>query len=277
MTGGRIKIGFYTALKLLRAGAEVIVSTRFAEDAALRYGAESDYSEWKSRLIIIEADFRNLQDVRSLILQVRDKFKSLDYLINNAAQTLARPEEFYQTIKSGDNQALITTSEYFPVGAVDEFNQQIDLRPRNSWKETIETVDLQELVDVLAINSCVPFFLIQNLYFLMKSESKDSFIINVSSMEGKFNRKKGDAHPHTNMAKASLNMITKTIGRSFRAKYGINVVSVDTGWNTIEDPLSYDKTAPLDCVDGAARILDPIFRELRFSEVFYKDFEITDW
>ena len=96
-------------------------------------------------------------------------------------------------------------------------------------------------------------------------------------MEGCFSRKtKSTSHPHTNMAKASLNMMSRTCGRDY-IQDNIVMVSVDIGWNTIEQPKSYDLKSPIDCVDGAARILDPIFRGLVIPGVFYKDFRQTNW
>lgn len=46
-------------------------------------------------------------------------------------------------------------------------------------------------------------------------ESVCRFIINVSAMEGKFNRSKTPNHPQTNMAKAALNMMTRTSAQDY--------------------------------------------------------------
>jgi NAD(P)-dependent dehydrogenase (short-subunit alcohol dehydrogenase family) len=281
ITGGRIKMGFHAALKLLRANATTIVSTRFPRDAYKRYQSEPDYTRWKDRLFIVQADFLYLNNVREFVRYVAS-FGKIHYLINNAAQTIARPQEFYRSLlEQADQPSTITesvVSTYFPVGQYDKHQQQIDLRPTNSWVETIEEVRLAELVNVLSINTIVPFYLIQQLCPLVDSTENPGFIINVSSMEGKFNRYKHNGHhPHTNIAKAGLNMITKTIGTTFKRRHNIVVVSVDTGWNTIEEPLSYERVAPLDCIDGAARILHPIFSQLTKSGIFYKDYKETSW
>jgi NAD(P)-dependent dehydrogenase (short-subunit alcohol dehydrogenase family) len=107
--------------------------------------------------------------------------------------------------------------------------------------------------------------------------SETSWIINVTSMEGVFNWKyKSSRHPHTNMAKAALNMFTRTCGQYFITS-GIVMVCVDTGWNNSQTPLSYDIRTPVDCVDGAARILDPIYRDLKQFGILYKDFEQHAW
>jgi NAD(P)-dependent dehydrogenase (short-subunit alcohol dehydrogenase family) len=285
VTGGRIKIGFHTALYLLRFNATVIVTTRFREDAVMRYKKEPDYEQWKERLFVVQCDFLYLSQVDSFIKWVYSTFRHLDYLINNAAQTLARPAEFYNYIAYNSSNAFLKpptcdesalTSKYFPMGQLDEHDQQIDLRPINSFTESIEDVNITDLVDVMTINSVVPFYIIQKFIALL-SKSTGAHIINVSSMEGKFNRPKTHLHPHTNMGKASLNMITKTCGEYLKKSYNIILVSVDTGWNTIEEPLSYDKSAPLDCIDGAIRILDPIVCNLTRPGVFYKDFKLTSW
>jgi NAD(P)-dependent dehydrogenase (short-subunit alcohol dehydrogenase family) len=279
VTGGRIKIGFYTALKLLRSNVYVIVTTRFTEDALIRYKQEQDYELWKDNLYIFECDFLYMTHINNFIAWVKTNFNHIDYLINNAAQTIARPKEFYQSIGYKTSSDLITVNKYFPVGQYDEHGQQLDLRPANSWVETIETVNISELAEVMLINSIAPFYLIQHLIpLLSQSNSQESsYVINASSMEGKFNRSKSEFHPHTNMAKASLNMMTKTSGHELKKKYGIIMVCVDTGWNTIEEPLSYDIKSPLDCIDGAARLLDPIYNKLLKSGIFYKDFVETEW
>ena len=50
VTGGRVRIGFCIALKLLRAGARVLVTSRYPNDTALRYAREADHAEWCGRL-----------------------------------------------------------------------------------------------------------------------------------------------------------------------------------------------------------------------------------
>ncbi len=317
VTGGRIKIGYYTALRLLRSNATVIITTRFKYDALCRYSKEEDFAMWRERLYIIPCNFLYKTHIDALVSYIDTHFPCVHYLINNAAQTIYRPEKFYTSLIDNEvkyesifgakycvmvkditvkditvkdicipnevyhtplkrTKELLNDEKYFPINEVDEHGQQLDIRHTNSWVETIETVDITEVMEVMLINSITPFYLIQKLLPYMKSDG-DMYIINVSSMEGKFNRKKQPIHPHTNMAKASLNMITKTNAKYIEKKYGIIMVSVDTGWNTIEEPLSYDIVSPLDCVDGSSRILDPIYCQLAESGVFYKDFKPTEW
>ncbi len=65
VTGGRIKIGYQTALRLLRDGARVLVTTRFVADAAQRWAAEADYTEWQDRLQIYGLDLRHIGQVEA--------------------------------------------------------------------------------------------------------------------------------------------------------------------------------------------------------------------
>ena len=95
VTGARIKIGYEIALKLLRDGATVYATTRFTKDAMIRYQTEKDYELWKNRLYLIQCDFLAAPQVTALIHYLKDNVKKLDILINNAAQTLTRPKEFF--------------------------------------------------------------------------------------------------------------------------------------------------------------------------------------
>ena len=107
-------------------------------------------------------------------------------------------------------------------------------------------------------------------------------------MEGQFSRGyKGPGHPHTNMAKAALNMLTRTSAQELLESDGILMTSVDTGWITDERPhpmrmrLAEDGFhAPLDLVDGAARVYDPIVRGEAGEDIhgcFLKDYEPSPW
>jgi NAD(P)-dependent dehydrogenase (short-subunit alcohol dehydrogenase family) len=170
----------------------------------------------------------------------------------------------------------------------DEFGQPLDMRPQNSWVQSIEEVSLLDCFSTQVINSIVPFHLISQLKSKMLGPSP-SWIVNVSSMEGVFYRNyKSAHHPHTNMAKAALNMITRTCGDQLRAE-GIFMNSVDTGWVTNENPFRVAKhmeekhqfKCPLDCLDGAMRVLDPIYSGLLRKEFphgrFLKDYKVGAW
>jgi NAD(P)-dependent dehydrogenase (short-subunit alcohol dehydrogenase family) len=180
--------------------------------------------------------------------------------------------------------------DIFPAGQLDADLQQVDLRDRNSWRLTLAEVSSVELLEVHLVNAVAPFVLNARLKPLMlRDPTFDKHIVNVSAMEGQFYREfKTDKHPHTNMAKASLNMMTRTSAADY-VKDGIHMNSVDTGWITDEDavPLAERKrsthgfTPPLDVVDGAARILDPIFSGFRTGEhvwgLFLKDYRPAPW
>ena len=152
----------------------------------------------------------------------------------------------------------------------------MDLRDRNSWRLLMAEVPSVELLEVHLVNAIAPFIINARLKPLMlRAPEQDKHIVNVSAVEGQFYRRfKTTRHPHTNMAKAALNMMTRTSAADYHAD-GIHMNSVDTGWITDEDPeeIAARKTAehrfhpPLDSVDGAARIVDPIPLTLTFPAI----------
>jgi NAD(P)-dependent dehydrogenase (short-subunit alcohol dehydrogenase family) len=178
----------------------------------------------------------------------------------------------------------------FPRGQLDADLQQVDRREVNSWRLALDQVSTVELLEVQLVNSIAPFVLNARLRGLMARERTfDKHIVNVSAMEGQFYRRfKTEKHPHTNMAKAALNMMTRTSAPDY-ARDGIFMNSVDTGWVTDEDVLhiAQRKTResgfqpPLDIVDGAARIVDPIFDGMNTGRhvwgQFLKDYRPTAW
>ena len=186
--------------------------------------------------------------------------------------------------------ASLVTQEVFPEGELDADLQQVDLRKTNSWRLKLGEVETTEMVEVQLVNSVAPFVLCNRLSEVMKRDKTgQKHIINVSAMEGKFHRFfKESRHPHTNMAKAALNMLTHTASGEL-AKEGIFMNAVDTGWVTDEDPAElskkkqevHDFQPPLDIVDGAARVMDPLFDGINtgkhWSGKFLKDYFPIDW
>ncbi|RLE25870.1 MAG: oxidoreductase [Actinobacteria bacterium] len=353
LTGGRVKIGYQAGIKLLRSGADLIVVTRFPRDAAARYAAESDFADWGDRLEIFGLDLRHTPSVEAFCQHVSSTRSRLDFIVNNACQTVRRPPDFYRHMMENEEAALGSLPQdvlalvgsyeglrgyhmlphgepgdgehpaiedtgatplvgltrasalsqtpllpdeleaqgaVFPQGQLDKDLQQVDLRERNSWRLLLHEVSSVELLETQLVNAVAPFVLNARLRPLMDATpGQQKHVVNVSAVEGQFYRLcKTTRHPHTNMAKAALNMMTRTSATDYKAS-GIHMNSVDTGWVSDEDPVAIaeQKTAehrfhpPLDIVDGAARIVDPIVTGYNSGEhvwgQFLKDYQPTDW
>jgi NAD(P)-dependent dehydrogenase (short-subunit alcohol dehydrogenase family) len=321
VTGGRVKIGHELALRMLRDGARVVITTRFAIDAAQRFAAAPDFDVWRDRLRIHRLDLRHLPAVEAFACELSAAEPFLDILVNNAAQTVRRPPGFYRHLldqerhppaalldaarpllagacalpaagDDGTSLAAIRTggSDAVPADgrAVEEL--EWDGRATNSWTLRTDEVDPIELVEVQLVGAMAPFLLCSRLRpLLARSPAERRFIVNVSAMEGQFARAgKTVFHPHTNMAKAALNMLTRTAAADYAAG-AIYMNSVDTGWITDENPLPKRMrieerdgfVPPLDIIDGAARVYHPIALGISAGEplygMFLKDYRPYPW
>jgi NAD(P)-dependent dehydrogenase (short-subunit alcohol dehydrogenase family) len=318
VTGGRVKIGYHTALRLLRDGAQVIVTTRFPADALSRYKEEPDFDAWSDRLKIFALNLCYLLEVEYFCDWVAGAHAHLDVLINNAAQTVARPPVFYEHLMEAEHLALTAPAasvvaleppaqrriaapsavvpvdpidaSYFPAGEYDRDRQQLDRRPANSWTAKLHEVPTVELIETHLINAMAPYVLCARLRrSLSASPFERRFIVNVSSAEGQFSRHNKTAHhPHTNMTKAALNMMTRTSGADF-ARDQIFMTSVDPGWISNMNPQPKAEAMhangfapPLDMLDAAARVLHPVYDGIRLLQtphygVFLKDYAPCEW
>jgi NAD(P)-dependent dehydrogenase (short-subunit alcohol dehydrogenase family) len=355
LTGGRAKIGMYIALLLLRDGAQLTITTRFPRDAARRFAAQPDASEWIHRLKVVGIDLRDPTQVVALAEEVAAA-GPLDILVNNAAQTVRRSPGAYSHLVEGESAplpdgvavpelvtfdrvsdahpaALIGTLRGHQVAhhegetpqhaerelaartaatmtamaltaggasldahvagtAVDAGGLLPDTQVTNSWTQKVDEVDPLELLEVQLCNATAPFILVSRLRPAMRAAvtagARRAYVVNVSAMEGQFSRRyKGAGHPHTNMAKAALNMLTRTSAGEMFETDRILMTAVDTGWITDERP-HHEKLriaaegwhAPLDLVDGAARVYDPIVRGEAGEDLygcFVKDYAPSPW
>ncbi len=307
----------YIALRLLRDGAHTTITTRFPNDAIRRFKAMPDSDEWIHRLKVVGIDLRDPAQVVALADSIAAE-GPLDILINNAAQTVRRSPRAYSLSLIHIGSGAVDAVKALPAApgeglsaqdvtdlalvsgsaslarieagtAIDAGGLVPDLDATNSWIQTVSEVDPVELLEVQLCNSTAPFILISRLRPVMAaSAARRTYVVNVSAMEGVFSRGyKGAGHPHTNMAKAALNMLTRTSAQEMFESDGILMTSVDTGWITDERPHP-DKVrlaaegfhAPLDLIDGAARVYDPIVRGEEGEDLygcFLKDYRKSNW
>jgi len=315
VSGARHKIGFETVLLLLRYGARVIASTRFPNAAWYNYKGETDFDQWKDRLEIVRCDFTQISEVASLIEHL--KGAKLNILINNACQTVKPTDLYLQkaltleTILGGDskhaNKMIENVNMTTTIIKVDENDSLIVPAPKwtdlsvvsakitdadirlnqfkdiedltmkdgSTWYKTLEEVGLAEIMQVNAVNQVVPTMLVNQLKPYM---GNPKFVINVTAVEGQFQTNKANGfHTHTNMCKAGINMMVKTMG--FEAEKDFYIYAVDPGYVSGVDPFK-DKY-PLKPIDGALRIIDPIKRWKQGdpieSGIKLKDYKKSPW
>ncbi|WP_199550460.1 SDR family oxidoreductase [Streptomyces sp. N35] len=325
LTGGRVKIGFQLALMMLRDGAHLTVTSRFPQDTVRRFRAAEGSGQWLDRLTVVAVDLRDPRQVLGLCERLRADGAPLDILVNNAAQTVRRPPESYALLSAGETDQLppgawpapgfrpvrepgpgargaldLVLREVDAAGAlrevdaagvlreVDEAGLLPDPAPANSWSAKLGELDPAEVLETHLVNALAPALLCDRLLpLLLASPRPRRYIVNVTAVEGRFAvRNKMAGHPHTNMAKAALNMLTRTSAAEL-AGQGVHMCAVDTGWITDENPAPKKSRmagagfrTPLDIVDGAARVYDPIVRGEAgdpVSGVFLKDYREAAW
>lgn len=312
VTGGRTKIGYHTALRLLRDGARVIVTSRFPYDTLQRYIREPDFDRWKDRIHLYGLDFRRLDHVEKFASFLDKQFPYLDIIINNAAQTVRMSDEEYQTLAlqeqelqhklSGTPISLLPSGlpsnpdqvdQPNPISTLSQLsiyqeNPMVTSYPpkHNAWMAKSDQISVMEMLEVQLINVTAPFLINTKCKpAMLRSPNRNRFVVNVSSVEGMFDKKrKGRYHVHTNMAKASLNMMTLTMSKEYK-KDRIFITSVDPGWVSNQFPEKAPNKPtihlPLDFEDAAARICDPIYEgkdaEKPVTGVFLKDYREVDW
>ena len=363
VTGGRVKIGYYIATKLLSYGAKVLITSRFPKDTLFKYQKDPEYEKWKDNLIIYPIDFRIFESTIKLVKFINDNFPHVDILINNAAQTIRRTASYYKYLLpietknlNKDDDKKIIKNDYInlqkqlkqdesnnnpnsPSSKKDEQNSLISLmgnkskeyqeilplsviasqirimeeksqphvtvmggdgqpydfsKGKNSWNFEFDEIPFQEFTEVQIINTWTPYYLCVKLKpLMMASPFSDKYIVNVTSVEGIFNHFKRSSHVHTNMAKAALNMFTRTCG-SYLKDLGIYMTCVDTGWvspmNEMNSLLDQNKknsyenefiNVPLDELDGAMRVLHPIIEGIKNKNYLFgillKDYIKSPW
>lgn len=309
LTGGRVKIGYAAALKFLRANANLTLTTRFPAIALNQLQKEEDYDQWKDNLKVYGLDLRNLKAVEAFINDYRSEHEYLDILVNNAAQTIHYTDKYYLPILESEQKLLevyknhsllsantteVTSQKMLLVQnetntALNRFGNPIDEREKNSWNSTLEEVPVTELLEVNLINQISPYLLIKELSPLMKkSNFNHKFIVNVTSSEGQFSYdNKTIFHPHTNMTKAALNMLTRTSAKEYQ-KHNILMSAVDVGWVSTgakevlrKKQFEEGYIPPLDSVDGASRIMHPIIEAIENNRLIYgtlvKNYKEETW
>lgn len=259
VTGVRTKLGHQICLKLLRAGATVVGTTRFPTKALDMYREYSDFKNWEQCLHLYELDM-DVKDMESAFSQLKQyillqNFTKVDILINCAAQTIRHREKTTEWERhTAEEKNRYGDAKFMKKGLL------------NSWNMLLPDLLQTEMEELFRINAIAPVLLTKTLLDLLK-QSERAFIINVHAKENLFNAHKTAKHMHTNMAKCALAMFTRILPEHnyVSAKTGkkFSIHGVDPGWISV-DEYEIDSciwiTPPIDERDGAERVLYPIWK-----------------
>lgn len=275
VTGGRTKLGHQVVLKLLRAQCDVILTTRRPEAARDMFAGYADYEQWQQRLHVFATpiDF-DVDDIvhalTPLIEYIDETFGRLDILVNCAAQTIRSRDKNDSAVvaqnRYGDAaNAMAPQNDHAATTALAIGASATGV---NSWAQRMLDTPLFELCEVMRVNAVAPYVLTMLAFPLMQRSPFVPYILNVHAREGLITVRKGASHVHTNMAKAAFHMFTKgLVNQRWNTLGGkrFSVHGCDPGWVSVDE--YYDDgqpwpAPPLDEIDGAARILFPLFRRL---------------
>jgi len=264
VTGARTKLGHQIVVKLLKAKCIVIGTTRNPEKMNEIYEQYSN-EKWIKNLVVYpeSLDF-DIDNIESELIKLKNfieqKYGKLDILINSASQTIRCREKIKNKITSEEtnryNDSKYLNSEYV-----------------NSWNMRITDFEQNEMEEIFRINIIAPTLLIKTLFDLIKKSETNPFIINVHAREGLIKVSKDDRHMHTNYGKASMHMLTRCMAGSFYKTYlgkKIQIHGCDPGWISIDEYYENKRpwiVPPCDEIDGASKILYPLFMNLS-SEKF---------
>lgn len=255
--GARTKLGHQTVLKLLRAGCAVFGTTRKVDEAMNMYKNYKDSNNWIDRLYIrnLDLDTNNIQaNLTPILDEIKSKYGRLNYLINIAAQTIRQREK----LKCVDVRT--EKNRYGDAKYADDLKQ-------NSWQLLLNEVSQQEFEEVFRVNSIAPAIIISSCIPLLE-KVLEPYIVNVHSREGLMNVRKSKHHVHLNMAKSALSMLTYNLKFcKYRTVFGtdIRIHGIDPGWISIDEYFENDLpwiVPPIDEIDGASKIVFPIFKRL---------------
>ncbi|AGC02253.1 putative dehydrogenase [Acanthamoeba polyphaga moumouvirus] len=279
--GGRIKLGYQIALKLLRAGAKVMITTRNIENALEYYLQEPDYNNFRDRLYVYSQpfDLSNVKEsITDLVKEICEIFgkNQLDIVIQNAAQTInfenfpveevIDPEKILEKSISRGKRHAYPPSEW-RVNFEERYGRKIDNRVKNTWNLNIfETSDNE--IEAVIKNNLVGSILIDKYLIPEMRPNPDTYVIHVHAKEGMFDTHKTLKHMHTNIAKAGLAMLTRCLAgnsdKEPRSSYP-QIHGINPGWFSIDEYTIGIRmkckifNPPIDEIDAAARVLYPIF------------------